>query len=70
VTLGAIFKEDRRDIFAECDVLGRDLFGSIVGIATGDEYHTNGQTENDARAQGEISSFHRIRSSSGFRKGC
>jgi hypothetical protein len=50
VTLGAIFKEDRRDVLAECDVLGRDLFGSIVGIATGDEYHTNGHTKNDARA--------------------
>jgi hypothetical protein len=50
VTLGAIFKEDRRNVLAECDVLGRDLFGSVVGIATGDKYQTNGQTENDARA--------------------
>jgi hypothetical protein len=65
VTLGAIFKEDRRDVFAECDFLGRDLFGCVVSIATGDEYQTNGQTESNARAQGEISSFHRIRSFSG-----
>jgi hypothetical protein len=50
MTLSAIFKEDRRDVFIECDLLGRDLFGSVVGIAAGDEYQTYCQTECNARA--------------------
>src|SRR5262249_27097334 len=71
MAFGAIFKENRRHLFAECNGPRRALFGCVIGIATGDEYQPSGETESDGNAQGETSSaFHRIRSFSGMDVGC
>ena len=71
MAFGAIFKENRRHLFAECNASRRGLFVGVIGIATCDEYQTNREAKNDRYAHGETSfMLHRIRSFSSMEVGC